>query len=57
MRNTEIRIPPDALEALQAISALTGLCISEAAYAAIIHALEDVQRKAKEGGATYETQV
>jgi hypothetical protein len=49
MRNTEIKIPPDALEALQEISALTGLYISEAAYVAIMHTLEDVRRKEKEG--------
>ena len=50
MRNTEIRIPPDALEALQEISALTGLCISVTAYVAIMSYLEDVRRKEKEGG-------
>ena len=50
MRNTEIRIPPAALEALQEISALTGLCISEVTYMAIMNTLEDVRRKEKEGG-------
>lgn len=50
MCNIEIRIPPDALEALQEISALTGLSISGAACAAIMSYLEDVRRKEKEGG-------